>query len=116
MPKVYIRTYKGLFERHKAKLSAIKYPDFKIGDIVKVVPNILDIDARITASNDGYIGEQVRRRERYRYFLRNSTRGKIMDIRNGNIYVKMKVKDPFYRKKHRTSQLIIFFKQMIIPA
>lgn len=110
---VYRRTYRGLIRRAKAQADALIYPRFKPGDLVKVVDDLLKIDERITGPSDGYTGEQVRRRMRYKYLVRNSTRGEIVKIRAKDIYVEFKVKDPYFAKKYGLNKPIILLKQMI---
>lgn len=109
----YKRTYKGLYRKHLARITALKYPNFKKGDTVVLVDNILEIDARITGAREGYTGRQVLRRNRFSYLSYHSIRGKIIDVRFCDIYVKWEVKDDFYKKKYAFDQPMILRKQMI---
>lgn len=112
--KIYKRTYKGLHKRWLSKKNEIKYPKFQVGDIVQIHPDIMDIDARMTSSSGGYIGEQVRRRERFKFFLRQQVLGEITHISmGGNIFVKFKPKSNYFKNKHNLDQPILLYKHMI---
>jgi|SRR5690606_14718077 len=112
--RVYRRTYKGLIRKAKSKASALIYPEYKVGDKVVIVPNILQIDERITGVTDGYVGEQVRRRKRYRVLLNKRAIGKIMKMVVADIYVKFDIKGSI-AKKYGLDKPLLVRKQMIKP-
>lgn len=113
MIKSYKRKYKGLIRKARIRDNAIKYPAFKVGDKVTLVDNIMDIHARILGTSGGYIGPQARARLRMEYLHLHSIQGKIVEIRVADIYVKFKVKNKFYRKKHDLDKPLLVYKQMI---
>lgn len=115
---VYRRTFAGLIKKAKSKATAIKYPNFKVGDRVRAVNDLLLIDERITGVTDGYVGEQVRRRIRYRYLVRNSIRGKVLDIKNMDLYIQFKIPkgDEKFAEKYGLNKPLLMYKQMVKPV
>lgn len=113
MPKGYKRTYKGLLKKAIAKNNALKYPNYQAGDKVRVAKDIMEIDERITGPGDGYIGPQVRRRQRYRYLLQTSARGVVDRVVMRDIYVKFKVEKADIAKKYGLDKPILIYKQML---
>jgi hypothetical protein len=111
--RTYKRKFKGLIRKAKYRDSAIKYPKFKLGDKVNVVDDILDIDARITGNAGGFVGEQVRRRQRYAYLRYHSCKGKIVNIEVADFYVQFKVKDKKRAKELKLDKPVCLWKQMI---